>query len=65
MEIESRGFRLNYEAAGAGPAIVLIPGQVFSRAGFIDSYRRVANLGFFEEPMPVPSDFTCIVTPLA
>jgi len=36
-------------------AIVLIPGQVFSRAGFIDSYRRVANLGFFEEPMPVPS----------
>jgi len=36
-------------------AIVLIPGQVFSREGFIRSYRNVANLGFFEEPMPVPS----------
>lgn len=36
-------------------AIVLIPGQVFSRDGFIRSYRNVANLGFFEEPMPVPS----------
>lgn len=36
-------------------AIVLIPGQVFSRDAFIRSYRNVANLGFFEEPMPVPS----------
>jgi outer membrane protein insertion porin family len=35
-------------------AIVLIPGQLFSREALIRSYRNVANLGFFEEPLPVP-----------
>lgn len=35
-------------------AIVMIPGQLFSREALIRSYRNVANLGFFEEPLPVP-----------
>lgn len=35
-------------------AIVLFPGQLFSREALIRSYRNVANLGFFEEPLPVP-----------
>lgn len=37
MEIESRGFRLNYEAAGAGPAIVLIPGVMMGADRWIDT----------------------------
>jgi outer membrane protein insertion porin family len=36
-------------------AIVLLPGQVFSREAFIRSYRNIANLGFFQEPMPIPT----------
>lgn len=35
-------------------AIVLLPGQVFSREALIRSYRNVANLGFFQEPLPTP-----------
>ena len=35
-------------------AIVMLPGQLFSRDALIRSYRNVANLGFFEEPLPIP-----------
>lgn len=35
-------------------AIVMFPGQLFSREALIRSYRNVANLGFFQEPLPVP-----------
>lgn len=35
-------------------AIVLVPGQVFSRDLLIRSYRNIANLGFFQQPLPPP-----------
>jgi outer membrane protein insertion porin family len=35
-------------------AIVLYPGQVFSREALIRSWQNIANLGFFQQPMPTP-----------
>jgi outer membrane protein insertion porin family len=35
-------------------AIVMLPGQLFSRDRMIRSYQNVSNLGFFQQPMPVP-----------
>ncbi|MDQ2669190.1 MAG: outer membrane protein assembly factor BamA [Gemmatimonadota bacterium] len=35
-------------------AIVMLPGEVFSRDKLIRSYQNVANLNFFEQPMPAP-----------
>ena len=35
-------------------AVVLYPGQVFSRDALIRSYQNIANLGFFQQPMPPP-----------
>lgn len=35
-------------------AIVLYPGQVFSRDALIRSWQNIANLGFFQQPMPTP-----------
>ena len=35
-------------------AIVLYPGQVFSREALIRSWQNIANLGFFQQPMPPP-----------
>ncbi len=35
-------------------AVVLYPGQVFSRDALIRSYQNIANLGFFAQPMPPP-----------
>jgi outer membrane protein insertion porin family len=35
-------------------AIVLFPGQVFSRDALIRSYQNIGNLGFFQQPMPPP-----------
>ena len=35
-------------------AVVLYPGQVFSRDALVRSYQNVANLGFFQQPMPPP-----------
>jgi len=34
--------------------LFVVPGDVFNRARFIDSYRNIANLGFFEQDMPPP-----------
>jgi len=36
-------------------AIVLLPGQVFSRDALLRSYQNIGNLGFFKQPMPAPS----------
>ncbi len=36
-------------------AIVMLPGQVFSKDALIRSYQNVANLGFFKQPMPEPA----------
>jgi len=35
-------------------AIVLYPGQVFSREALIRSWQNIANLGFFQQPAPTP-----------
>ncbi|MEO8199362.1 MAG: outer membrane protein assembly factor BamA [Gemmatimonadota bacterium] len=35
-------------------AIVLLPGDVFSQERLIRSYQNIANLGFFQQPMPFP-----------
>jgi outer membrane protein insertion porin family len=35
-------------------AVVLYPGQVFSREALIRSWQNIANLGFFQQPMPTP-----------
>ncbi|MEO8294066.1 MAG: outer membrane protein assembly factor BamA [Gemmatimonadota bacterium] len=36
-------------------AVVLLPGDVFSQERLIRSYQNIANLGFFQQPMPFPS----------
>jgi outer membrane protein insertion porin family len=35
-------------------AIVLIPGDVFRQDALIKSYQNVSNLGFFNQPLPIP-----------
>ncbi len=35
-------------------AIVMLPGDLFSRDRLIRSYQNVSNLGFFQQPMPAP-----------
>ena len=35
-------------------AIIMLPGQVFSRDALIRSYQNVGNLGFFQQPMAPP-----------
>ncbi len=35
-------------------AIVLVPGELFNRDRLIQSYRNIANLGFFQQAMPFP-----------
>src|SRR6476469_9662192 len=35
-------------------AIVMLPGDLFSRERLIRSYQNVSNLGFFQQPMPPP-----------
>jgi outer membrane protein insertion porin family len=35
-------------------AIVMLPGDLFSRDRLIRSYQNVANLGFFQQPLPAP-----------
>ncbi len=34
--------------------LVLVPGDVFSQDRLIRSYQSIKNLGFFEDPLPVP-----------
>ena len=34
-------------------AIVMLPGELFSRDRLIRSYQNVSNLGFFQQPMPL------------
>jgi outer membrane protein insertion porin family len=35
-------------------AIVLLPGDLFSRERLIRSYQNISNLGFFQQPLPNP-----------
>lgn len=35
-------------------AIYMVPGDVFRRSMFIQSYQSISNLGFFEQPLPSP-----------
>ena len=35
-------------------AVVLAPGELFNRDRLIQSYRNIANLGFFQQPMAFP-----------
>ena len=35
-------------------AILIIPGDVYRQDAMIQSYERVSNLGFFEQPLPAP-----------
>ena len=36
-------------------SILMVPGDVFRRDALIQSYQRVSNIGFFEQPLPVPT----------
>ena len=36
-------------------AIVMLPGDLFSRDRLIRSYQNVSNLGFFQQPLPSPT----------
>jgi outer membrane protein insertion porin family len=36
-------------------AIVIVPGDVMRQEALIQSYQRISNLGFFEQPLPVPN----------
>jgi len=35
--------------------LVILPGDVFSRDRLVQSYQNIANLGFFETPLPAPA----------
>lgn len=35
-------------------AIFMVPGDVFRRSMLLRSYQSISNLGFFEQPLPVP-----------
>ncbi len=35
-------------------SILMIPGDVFRQDALLQSYQRISNLGFFEQPLPVP-----------
>ncbi|HEY4321155.1 MAG TPA: outer membrane protein assembly factor BamA [Gemmatimonadales bacterium] len=35
-------------------AIVMLPGELFNRERLVRSYQNIANLGFFQQPMPNP-----------
>ena len=35
-------------------AVVLLPGELFNRERLIRSYQNIANLNFFQQPMPTP-----------
>jgi outer membrane protein insertion porin family len=35
--------------------VVVVPGDVFRQNALIQSYQNISNLGFFEQPLPVPT----------
>lgn len=35
-------------------AIVILPGELFNRERLLRSYQNISNLGFFQQPMPIP-----------
>jgi outer membrane protein insertion porin family len=35
-------------------AILIVPGDVMRQEALIQSYQRISNLGFFEQPLPIP-----------
>ena len=35
-------------------AIVMLPGELFNRERLLRSYQNISNLGFFQQPMPIP-----------
>ena len=36
-------------------AILIVPGDVMRQEALIQSYQRISNLGFFEQPLPLPN----------
>ena len=53
-KIEIRGNTHTHEDV-VRRAIVMVPGDVLRQAALIRSYQSVSNLGFFEQPLPVPT----------
>ncbi|MBA3340473.1 MAG: outer membrane protein assembly factor BamA [Gemmatimonadaceae bacterium] len=51
IDIEGNDF--TYESC-IREQVVLAPGQVFNRNYLLRSYQNIANLNFFEQPMPAP-----------
>lgn len=51
--VEIRGNQVTYEDV-VRRAIVIIPGDVLRQDALIHSYQNVSNLGFFEQPVPIP-----------
>jgi outer membrane protein insertion porin family len=36
-------------------AILMVPGDVMRQSALISSYQNISNLGFFEQPLPIPT----------
>jgi outer membrane protein insertion porin family len=51
--VEIRGNEITHERV-IREAIVLIPGDVFRQDALLSSYQRISNLGFFNQPLPLP-----------
>ncbi|MGH7606915.1 MAG: outer membrane protein assembly factor BamA, partial [Gemmatimonadales bacterium] len=51
--VEIRGNDVTHERV-IREAIVIIPGDVFRQDALLASYQRISNLGFFQQPLPLP-----------
>jgi outer membrane protein insertion porin family len=51
--VEIRGNDITHERV-IREAIVMVPGDVFRQDALIRSYQNISNLGFFNQPLPLP-----------
>jgi outer membrane protein insertion porin family len=52
-QIQIKGNTITHESV-IRRAILMIPGDVFRQDMMVRSYQNISNLGFFEQPLPVP-----------
>jgi outer membrane protein insertion porin family len=53
-KVEIRGNTVTHEDV-IRRAVLIVPGDVMRQEALIQSYQRISNLGFFEQPLPIPS----------
>jgi outer membrane protein insertion porin family len=51
--IEFRGNEVTHDRV-IREAVVMVPGELFNRERLLRSYQNISNLGFFQQPMPIP-----------